>query len=255
VEGQIISYLNFKQNGINIYVEDGAAAYCSYKLNGIRVYEELVAKIIFGSWFENIKVLGTYKYIHEVLAFYPEMVRFELKKKITKKLPETLFNELKGEFTDTLLKNFDLNSRCIHYDCIIVAPSSDYLESIQNTDFEYVYKYIGNLLQKDFNDIGVKYHPIENKGDFLNFVGNRKFKLIPQALPLEIIWLLLLKSPPKFVVGDISTALLTCNSILRNTSVVSIAKILDLPYDYLFDTFSNIGIKTPKTLIEFSFLL
>jgi len=255
VEGQIISYLNFKQNGVNIYVEDGSDAYSGNIRRELNLYERLVARIVFGSWFENVKVLGTYKYIHEVLAFYPKIVRFELKKKTIKSLPETLFNELKGEFADSLLKNFGINFEYIQCDCFIVVSFSTYLESLQNVDYKHVYKQIGNLLQKYFNNIGVKYHPIEKKGDFLNLFGNHKFKPIPHSLPLEIIWILLLRSPPKFVVGDVSTALLTCNNIFRSTSVISIAKVLDLPYDYLFDAFSNVGVKTPKTLLELNSLL
>lgn len=256
VEGQIVSFLNFKQKGVNIYVEDGSAAYSSSKLKGINFHQKLASKIVFGNWFEHLKVLGTSKYIDEVLVFYPKIVRLELKDKKIKMLPSTLFDELKEEFASLLLKNFDLNLESIRYDCIIIAPHSEYLEIMHNFNFEYVYKEIGNLFQKYFNTIGVKYHPIEKKDDYLNFFENNKFVLIPHSLPLEIIWLSLLKHPPKFVIGDASTALLTCNGILKNaTSIISIVKILDLPHDQIFDTFNAVGIKTPKTLTELSSLL
>lgn len=78
VEGQLIAYLNYTKNGSNFYVEDGSAAYNCYVQPDINFYLKIIYKLIYGSWYEHVRILGMYKYIDRIMVFRPDLIRKEL---------------------------------------------------------------------------------------------------------------------------------------------------------------------------------
>ena len=72
-------------------------------------------------------------------------------------------------------------------------------------------------------------------------------------MPLEIFWLALKRNPPKVIIGDISTALLTCSLIIQGkTQIISTVKILGLPEDYsqFYHIFERLDIEMPETSVD-----
>jgi hypothetical protein len=249
-EGQVISFMNSKQDGINIYVEDGSAAYVNYIIPSISNTEYILAKYLLGSWYEQTRILGTYKYIHKIMVFRPEIIREDLRYQKIEKIPDFVFNEIDVNFIDILLENYGISSEVLKFDCIVILPHSEFITKLNFLNFKNTYNELYSLLKENFNFIGIKYHPREVNKNFLENINNKKNEDIPNTLPLEIFWLALKRNPPKVIIGDISTALLTCSLIIQEkTQIISTVKILGLPEDYsqFYHIFERLDIEMPET--------
>jgi hypothetical protein len=249
-EGQVISFMNSKQDGINIYVEDGSAAYVSYIIPSISNNEKILAKCLLGRWYEQTRILGTYKCINQIMVFRPEIIREELRCKKIEKIPDFIFNEIDVNFINILLENYDINSEELKFDCIVILPHSEFITQLDIQIFKNTYNKLYSLLKENFKFIGIKYHPLEMNKNILENINNKKNKDIPNSLPLEIFWLALKKNPPKVIIGDISTALLTCSLIIQEkTQIISTVKILGLPesYSQFYHIFEKLDIEMPET--------
>ncbi|WP_394342232.1 hypothetical protein [Methanohalophilus profundi] len=73
-------------------------------------------------------------------------------------------------------------------------------------------------------------------------------KIIPQSIPLEIIYLYLMDTPPTNVIGDISTSLMTSKLLLEKTNVISLANIYKYKNDSIINLFSKVGILVPHNI-------
>ncbi|RXG33519.1 polysialyltransferase family glycosyltransferase [Methanohalophilus sp. WG1-DM] len=167
-------------------------------------------------------------------------------------IPNSILKNINDSFIDDLSNNYSFDIRSLNFDCVLVLPHSSFVEKIGSKYFKNIYSLILESLLNRFENIGVKYHPRENSGDFLE-IDNDVVKLIPNSIPLELVWISLMKNPPLIVIGDISTGLLTCNLVFKNkTSIISTANILDVPVEYnLVQFFDNIGVEMPMNITEF----
>lgn len=251
-EGQNVAYLNSKRNGVNTYVEDGFAAYNHGPIPNISSYKRYLPKIFYGPSYEYTPIMGTYKSITQAMVFNPEIVIPELKSKEILKIPRDIFHKLDPDLVIALLKNHNIDTRELKLDCIIILPHSEIMEKFETNNLIAVYKDLIDLLENSFDSIGVKYHPREDRGDFLELLKNKKIKIIPKSLPLEAFVLFLINQPPKVIVGDMSTALLTCNMILKNRScIISTIKMISLQEEQaVSNVFNIVGIKMPSSVQE-----
>jgi len=257
VEGQFAMYLNSKNNGVNIYVEDGSAVYNRYIRRDTRSYIKSIYKLIYGHWYEYVRILGTSKSSMQILVFRPELIRFELQNKEIKKIPSTLFMDIDKKLITSLLVNYNVHLEKEMYECILILPFSKFTNEVDAYIFDKVYTEIVSVMLNVFKSIGVKYHPREkNERVFTNY-DNEKIKIIPNSLPIEIFWTSLISNPPKIVVGDISTSLLTCELVLKSdTIIISTMKMLNLPEKYDWSCiYESFGIRMPKTIDEFKLII
>ena len=254
LESQIAEYLNHKRGGENIYIEDGTAVYTHYTFPRTPVYIIFFNKLYYGPWSQFIRFHGDYKYTDKIMVLQPDLVRKELKDKPIEKISREALLSLKEEGLTNLILDeyhFPLNSEI---DILIILPHSEFLQG-NNLFEEYIdiIKKILQILEKENASIFVKYHPRE-KDYYLKFSAN-KVEKIPQGLPLELLYLHLIDNPPRIILGDISTALLTGKLILEETNVISILKILDVDYYKIADTFKKADIMIPRDTYELKNLL
>lgn len=253
IEGQTIAYFNSKKNGTNIYVEDGFNCYSELLFPVTPAYKKLIYKTIFGYWYENIRYLGSSKFIDQVMVFRPNIIRKDLRKKdVVRISSDIFFNAAKSIPFKHLVQSSNSNL-VLRYDCILILPPFQFIDSFDFQKFYSLYHSLLDILLDNFDKVSVKYHPREVKYDYLNLSGNHQIDFIENSLPLEIVWFLIIQNPPKLVIGDISTALLTCDMILKDTTkIISTIRMLNLPKKYasFLDVFCAIGIKTPNSMNE-----
>jgi len=81
-------------------------------------------------------------------------------------------------------------------------------------------------------------------------VGNTEgIIVLPQSLPIELVYIFTSKQI-RFIVGDISTSLLTAKWLLDNATVVSIAPLIGQTDPQLFRTFHELDIKILNNVKE-----
>ena len=97
--------------------------------------------------------------------------------------------------------------------------------------------------------LAIKYHPREFRGDFLSVGNSKGITVLPQSLPVELLYIITSKQI-KFIIGDISTSLLTAKWLLNNAAVISIALLLDQTDPKLLKTFRKLGIKVVENIAE-----
>lgn len=247
-ESQIMAYLNSMSGGKNIYVEDGVAAYHTHVAPDVAAYKIWLARVLWGYPYQHIRVLGTYDYIDEVMVFKPEIIRPELKEKSIRKIPKEVLTHLNDSYLiSSLFINYGLYDLNLSIDYIFLIPYSE--ELISNkliSSFSNMFDKLGGDLDKIF----VKYHPREFRGDFLGLSSHPNVTILPQSLPMEVVYLAVLDNGPKTVVGSFSTALLMANHLLKETNVILIDKLLGIEKDY-FKIFEQVGIFVPTTIEEF----
>lgn len=257
-EAQIVVYLNSKKGGLNIYVEDGFVAYSNY-IAPNRHFKKLMDKILYGTWYKHTRILGTYNHIDKIMVFHPEILRADLRRKEVIKIPREVLTNLNGQqFVSTLLKKYSISQRDLESDCLLIAPhsESEFLRKLGLELSKKLYSELVSLLADSFDSIIVKYHPREKRGDFLKLCKNRKVKLIKNSLPIEVLYLSVSKNPPKLIVGDISSSLLSSKIILKEVPVISILKIINSPEgENVFDVFNKFRVEMPSSLEEFKKIL
>ena len=75
------------KNTVGVYVEDGAGAYSSYRSTKRPLHKLLLGKLFYGPWWADVSVLGTSRWIDEVKAIFPQLVRPELRLKCVNSVP------------------------------------------------------------------------------------------------------------------------------------------------------------------------
>ena len=248
VEGQIIAYLNYKEGGTNFYVEDGTSAYSNSIAPTLPFYKILIAKVVYGKFYENVRILGMNRYISKIMVFSPENVRTELRNKKIIKIPKQVLLSLNDNiFIPNLLKSYGIDQKKLDIKNVFIAAHSDHLIKY---NLMVRYKTLFGCCITELKDIHVKYHPRERIPDFLDVEKDPKVKLIPQALPMEILYLSLIGREPKMIIGGSSTALLTAKILLKPIRVISLLRLLNSENVYLGEIFKKEGIIIPKKVTQ-----
>jgi hypothetical protein len=198
-------------NAKGIYIEDGLAAYVLFSPQ---------SKVTFAAQSSvYVPVLGSSPWIKEMRATFPEYVLPELQRipvrPVTREDVEKLRSE---EFFSTLKIPKDIDFCC-------VLPHSNSTYSIEPI--------LQQAQDKGFR-IAVKYHPRELQRDYLSVEKRKDITVIPQHVPIEMVYLKA-QDALKVVVGDVSTALLTAKLLLPDARVVSLSNNIPI--------FEKIGIE------------
>jgi len=220
-ESQLILSYAKRNNAPGIYIEDGSEAYYGLPLKRRKI-KVLLGKLIYGRWWEDVEILGTSSYIDQIIAIFPEDIRPELKKKVRiLGVNRGRFLSLKNKsFTTSFLKKIGINKEYIsEIDVIIIISHSEFVRQYPRYK-KLIIETISQLKEKNiYKNIAVKYHPRE-KNDFLNLATFGDIKILPQAIPAEILFLIASNSL-KLIIGDASTSLLTAKWLLPRIKVVS----------------------------------
>ncbi|MCD6528171.1 hypothetical protein J7K44_00800 [bacterium] len=220
-ESQLILSYAKHNNAPGIYIEDGSGAYGSLALRRRKI-KILLGKIIYGRWWEDVKILGTSSYIDQIIAIFPEDIRPELRKKAKiLGVNRERFLSLKNKsFVTSFLKKIGINKEYISdIDIIIIISHSEFARQYPRYK-ELIVETISQLKEKNiYKNIAVKYHPRE-KNDFLNLATFSDIKILPQAIPAEILFLIASNSL-RLIIGDASTSLLTAKWLFPHIKVAS----------------------------------
>jgi hypothetical protein len=241
-----MAYLNEQNGGCNIYVEDGMAAYVN-QISSKSIPQSLVHniyKLTFGKWYEQIENQGQYKYIHKLMVLYPQHIRKDLSKKNIDTIKvEDIFNLNATGLPNEFAKQFNLNVSKKKDGTILILSPSYFL--IKNGILDECKIIINQLLENNPNVL-VKYHPAEKYYYLDDIISSEK--IIPQSIPLEIIYLYLMDTPPTNVIGDISTSLMTSKLLLEKTNVISLANLYKYNNFSITNLFPKFGILMPDNI-------
>lgn len=248
------------KNAIGVYVEDGIGAYTSYTRNRRSKFKMLMGRLFFGMPWKDISVLGTSTWIEEIFVIFPQLVRAELLGKRVKSISSHALLDLPNQtpLSDILsLLNVTIDE-WRQIDAVLLLANSVYGNKCAT------YKQAIKTLVSSANNCGVrlavKYHPSELKVDYLSIEGFQEILVIPKGLPAELVYIFL-PERIKFIIGDLSTSLLTAKWLLSNVTIVSIAPFLGqilgqiAPFlgqteIKLFETFRKLGIKEVGSFSE-----
>ena len=243
-----------KKFGVNtaIYVEDGSIAYSSYRLRKFPLHIAFLAKLLFGFWWENISFFGGATWIDEVKLLFPDMARPELQLKPISGISKNNLEKLRNpSWIREILLTFNLEVENIKdIDAILVISHSEHVHG------RHYMKWMEVLDLIDNNNLraAVKYHPGESKKDFLSIRGRERYFLLPQSLPVELLYILLGRQM-KYVVGSDSSSLLTARWFLEDVIVCSIAPALGYVEDRLMRVFNRTGIRLIHNLNQLNEIL
>jgi len=248
-QSQVLQYICKKNNGLNVYVEDGSELYNDSIGPQLPFHESIFYKLYYGPWHERIEVLGNYRYTDEIRALRPDLVREELKgKKIESINRESLLDLKRTGLTESILNEFGSDLTSEETDVILFLPHSDF---VKQKDLLSLYRNIVEMLVEQNKKILLKYHPRE-KEHYLTEGDNSL--AIPQSLPAEILILQMIGDPP-IIIGDVSTCLLTSKFLKEEIEVISLIKIIDMESKNLKKAFDQIGVKMPKNDYELTEIL
>ncbi len=242
-EGQAALHFSTKNNNrtLGTYVEDGWAAYSSFtkKLSFLKV---ILGKLLYGSWWENVRVYGTSRSIKEVKVIYPQFVRPEIRSRKVSQIPKQDMLNLKNyDFLHKYLESFGLNFRDLsQIEGILLVSHSEILR--QYSTYMAVLQDLVVLAENSGLRIAIKYHPRESE-QMKEFpvTNGKKMVLLPQSLPIEVVYILT-GANIKVVIGDVSSSLLTAKWLLQNATVISMASVMDFQHPVLYEIFNKLGI-------------
>lgn len=254
LEGQLALYLNKKNKGTNICVEDGCAVYYNHFFHQHSFIDELYYRFFYFPYYQFIRFIGDNTYNDKLMALRPNLVRTELQDKNIEKIPKNALISLKEKGLTTLILesyNFFLESKV---GAIIILPHSE-LFNKHNLLGKYnkIMTDIIEILKENGINFYVKYHPREKNYYLtqLHMVG----KMIPQGISIEIVFLHLMDNQSQFVIGVNSSSLLTAKLHYNKSKIISIMKLLYISSCGLDKSFEKAKILLPNTLNELKVLL
>ncbi len=246
---QFLAYLNRK--GENVYGEDGMAMYLPYSTDSEPIITRLFFKFYYGPWFKEIMIYGTYKHINKVMALNPELVIDELKdKKCEKITKKSLMKLAESGYVDAVLKEFNIKQKIKIENLLIIPPS----RFVKKYKLKRKYELLISQLCEKMDSVTIKYHPRETD-HFLGKINKPNLEIIPQSVPMEVLFLKILANPPNIIIGAASTALLTGRLLLSKSKVISLMGIFGLNNSEMEALFKKSNINVPKDNIEFEKLI
>jgi len=246
-DGQAMLHFAKKKNKYvkGIFIEDGSAVYNDYIREKRPFWKILLAKIFYGWWWEGIKIVGTSSGVDSIMVRQPEFLRPELKNKEVIAIKKEDFIKLKEDifFLNYIEKLGVKEEELNQIDVLLLFTYCGFFETEEYR--EKVLKKILKLAHDCKLRIAVKYHPRDNFEDFLSVKNVKDIIVLPRGLPLELFYLFASKSL-KFVIGDVSTGLLTAKWLFSdNVRVISIAKMLNFQ-DSCLETFKKQKVELPN---------
>jgi hypothetical protein len=242
-----------------VYIEDGLTAYATSVTRPLTLLESAIGRLMFGRNWSGIAVLGTSGRVSSGLFIFPPLVRRELTQLTKIELPRAAclvpsMRRLAARLVDKA--GGDIERMC-RLDAIVAVSHS----SVASTAPDYQRQMVGfveQLVTKGCT-VGVKYHPRQAEADYLGLGRLAEVVVLPQGLALEYLYVLrasaatdLGAGPLRFVVGDVSTILLTARWLAPEACCISLARPLRMLDESLEALFTALGVKLPANLDPFA---
>jgi hypothetical protein len=249
-EGQLLAYANHIRNGKNTYVEEGIGAYTTRKLDD-SFPMKLAKKLLYGQWYRRVDTLLDYPYFNEIMVLRPDLL--EIKPKTgarVRKIPNDVFTRLDRDgLVGRMLAVYGVKT--LECEVIVLAPNSKLAEAVGYARTLEAYGRILDALARKRIRTVVKYHPREEKGDFLG-AGRRKMTMIHPSVTSEMLFLRWKgRNGTRFAIGDGTTALCTCKLIVPDSTALSIMEAIGYKGEKgLKKLFQKWGVLCPKTIEE-----
>lgn len=228
-----------------VYVEDGTSAY-TYMRREWSWFETVKMKLFYGRWRTQVEEHGSSKWVDEVYGSFPDHVRPDLRTRPVSALPREAVLALGDRsWFRRYLETCDVADRLDELDGVVFVALSE------DVDFDGEYVETIESVIRRFTDrgdrIGVKYHPRESK-EFLNLDGSSAV-VLPRGIPAEVIFV---ANPDGigFVLGNVSTSLLTARWLCEDVTVISLARVFQSDFEHLLGVFESLGIRVTDTLSE-----
>ena len=235
-----------------ICVEDGTAMYASTSIprrHGGHL--RLARRLIYGSWWHEVGVLGTSPWIDEIRLLAPEYARPELQRYALIGLELPLTSPAMQTLARAYVKAYPESDGLAGIQALVVLSHS---EAVRNTIlYSEMIKYICVEAQNQGLVVAIKHHPRETNRDPFDLAGDGRIRQLPRSLATEF---LLLGAAPRLrlIIGDSSTALLTACRGPTQPQVVSIAPLIEEGI-VLAAVFAGLGVKLVSSKIELSEVL
>jgi hypothetical protein len=243
-EGQALFYFAKKRNKATqcFYIEDGSGVYSEEVSKRKNFFKFILAKLFYGSWWRDKEVLGSSQWIDKLIAIFPQFVRDELKDKDIIPIKKEDILRLKKEepFLNYLrLLNINLH-KLQQIDILLLINHSN--SAKRYPKYKGVIEKFFKIIKTQKLRLAVKYHPREPLEDFLSVSNREKITVLPREFPIELFYIIKPASL-KFVIGGISTSLLTAKWLMDYCKVISLASLFNR-YDHrLFKIFKEINIQ------------
>ena len=212
VECQYAAYMACVKGVPTVYAEDGIAAYLEPLDKTRNPLKDLASKVVFGRFYNNVKIIGTSEWVKNVQVFSPSLVIPQLGGMPIKGIDTGVFRKISPEFLDDFTRGIEDD-----LELIIVLPHSDILntipggtsEGVENDMREHFLEIIKESRSR-YQKIGIKYHPRETH-DYLGEYS--ECHVLPKHVPMELIYLKQREGCLKEVIGPMSTSLYTARII------------------------------------------
>lgn len=246
IETQAAAYAVKKVNpraGI-VVLEDGGDFYSSVD-EGYRpksAWRQWISKIRFGPWYEDVKIAGLYSASKEIWMMYPLLARSELQCKLRRAIDGAYcFSAAYRTFLDIYWRSFtEVDEKALAVDGVLMVTYSGYTKKFP-AYISFVQDFCQAAVQAGMK-IAVKYHPREESQDYCRLNEITGVVTLPGEIPAEVLYASIGKRL-KWVVGDISSALMTAKWLLgESVNAYSVAPALKMDDPALFRVFEAVGV-------------
>ena len=238
-----------------VFIEDGLTAYAASVKRPLTKVEDVLVHLLFGRSWAGIEVLGTSEWISSGLFVYPALVRNELTNLPKRQIPRSaFFAPVMHRFAAQMVSSAGADlGRVRRLDAVVTISHS----SVASRSLHYKDSIMALVRQLTETQcvVGIKYHPRQAEPDYLGLVREERTVLLPQGLPLEFVYILragsteeAIEGQLRFVVGDVSTTLLTARWLATDARCISLARPLGLLDPSLETLFERLGVELPASL-------
>jgi hypothetical protein len=241
-----------------VYVEDGLTAYAGSVKRPLNQVEQAAGRVLFGQEWSGIAVLGTSGRVSRGLFIFPALVRPELHHLAKVGIPrDAVLAAPMQSLAERLIERSGADAMRLRRVDAIVAVSHSSVASRASDYQPRIVSFVRQLTERGCT-VGVKYHPRQAEADYLGLSQLPDVVVLPQGLALEYVYVLRAADggtgtqPIRFVVGDVSTILLTARWLVPQAHCISLARPLQMLDPSLDVLFNQVGVRVPATLDAFS---
>jgi hypothetical protein len=206
-----------------VYIEDGAGVYNSQTRTHITRWKLLFKKAIFGPWFYRPTVNGNSKEINKLAVTYPKLVRPEISGKETYEISPYFLQCYGKKWASQLLYECSIDCNSLKKIDDIFLPVKYRNPSQFPSDYISVCRRLVEKLARN-RKIGVKYHPSEERGDYLDVSGLKNVQILPSYISSEFLFMYMENLRRVFSLA--STSLLSARWIRADLEPISTAELL-----------------------------
>jgi hypothetical protein len=241
-------------NSTGIYFEDGTAAYSGAQHPVRSIWKKAMGKMFYGSWWEDVSVHGTSKWIDEARLIYPDLARTELAEKVIVKIEPRIMLRLREEHWPVkYLSNLGIDLEMLNViDGLVLLPRSTLLGGASR--LISIVNRLADYAESKSLRIGIKCHPRDIGQQLFTQVNGDSVFFIPGSIPVELLYIYGLRQL-RFIVAGVSTSLLTARWLLDIPKVISITEFSGSPDARILKAFQSLSIEVATSFVELDSLI